>query len=297
MRVKELQQQFHKELDAIYDKKEVDNFFFMLLDSFFNIQRITVALQPELTVSDKETDSFFKATNDLKKEKPIQYIIGETEFYGLPFKVSESVLIPRPETEELVAWVIDEVEDVEGINILDVGTGSGCIAISLAKNLPKAKVFALDVSKDALIVARRNAKLNDAEVEFFEADILNINVIAKEERLWQSESIEKKLPRFDIIVSNPPYVRKLEKAQLKNNVLKHEPHLALFVKDDDPLLFYKSIIRLSIQILTPNGQLYFEINEYLGEEMMRLLNQGSFVDVKLKQDIFKKNRMITATRI
>ena len=280
MKLKEIQNTFHKVLDAIYEKDEVDSFFFILIDSIYKISRLQLALDTDLEI-DNEAE-ILNALNDLKQEKPIQYILGETEFYGLPFNVNENTLIPRPETEELVDWIINETDKSKEINVLDIGTGSGCIAISLAANLPNAKVYALDVSVEALKVAQQNTLLNGVDVAFIEADILT-------NRHAELVSVSHK---FDIIVSNPPYVREQEKIQMKPNVLNNEPHLALFVKDENPLLFYKAISDFSICNLNKNGSLFFEINEYLGNEMIQLLKANQFENIELKQDIFKKDRMI-----
>lgn len=282
MKLKEIQKQFHLELDDIYGKEEVDSFFFLLIESFYNIARIKLAIDPDLSV--ESSSRILESLEQLKDEQPIQYIIGETEFYGLPFKVNPYTLIPRPETEELVEWIIKHQPKLnhETLNILDIGTGSGCIAISLAKHIPNAKVFAFDVSPGALKMARQNAELNGVSIEFIEANILNSET-------W-SDSF--KAMKFSVIVSNPPYVREQEKQLMKPNVLNNEPHLALFVKDENPLLFYKAIAQYASTNLEKNGALFFEINEFLGREMIHLLTTNNFVNIQLKQDIFKKDRMI-----
>ncbi|MDO5970201.1 peptide chain release factor N(5)-glutamine methyltransferase [Flavivirga aquimarina] len=282
MKLKDIQGVFHKELDAIYEKEEIDSFFFILIEAYFSITRIQLALQPDYKVDSYEV--ILDALQLLKKERPIQYILGDMEFYGLHFKVNNHVLIPRPETEELVDWVISKQGKARSneVSILDIGTGSGCIAISLAKNLPEAKVYALDVSKEAIRVARQNAELNNVTIEFIEADILNMSTF---------DSDFKSL-KFDIIVSNPPYVREQEKAFMKPNVVNNEPHLALFVKDENPLQFYKAITQFALNSLKDKGLLFFEINEYLGNDMIRLFKNSSFNNIELKQDIFKKDRMI-----
>ncbi|WP_298238886.1 peptide chain release factor N(5)-glutamine methyltransferase [uncultured Algibacter sp.] len=281
MKIRDIQKIFHQKLDTIYEKEEVDSFFYLLIDAFYEITRIQLALDSEISIANNEI--ILNALNLLIKEKPIQYIIGETEFYGLLFQVNENVLIPRPETEELVAWILSNENTTSSINILDIGTGSGCIAISIAKNLPKANVYALDVSPDTLQVAKKNAALNDVKVEFSVIDILN------------TKSAFKNL-KFDIIVSNPPYVREKEKQLMKSNVLDNEPHLALFVKDNNPLLFYEAITRFANDNLTETGVLFFEINEYLGGDMIRLLKNNNFKEIELKQDIFKKDRMIKGNK-
>ena len=279
MILKSLKTYFNKELLGYYPELEITSFFNLLAEHILKMKRINVSLNLYQVVSRKKYNKFQTAIEGLQKYKPIQYIIGDTEFYGLKFYVNKSVLIPRPETEELVDWIIKENQSEENISILDIGTGSGCIAISLAKKLPNSKVYALDVSKEALVVAKQNAALNDVEVEFIEADILNIG-------------LELDKVKFDVIVSNPPYVRELEKKMMQDNVLKYEPFLALFVKDKDPLIFYRKIIELTKVLLSKKGELYFEINEYLGEDIKYLLESEGLINVEVRQDIFKKDRMI-----
>ena len=285
MLLKDLQHIFHKELDAVYGKEEVDSFFFICTEYYLDLPRFQLTLQPEFTLNKSETNTFFKVLEDLTQQKPIQYILGETEFYGLPFKVNESVLIPRPETEELVDIIIrshSELSEESQPKILDIGTGSGCIAISLAKNIPNAKVYALDVSDKALEVAKQNAKLNNVEVTFIEADILN-------ETSWDLlfEHLE-----FNTIVSNPPYVRNLEKVEIKPNVLDNEPHLALFVEDDNPLQFYKAITNFAVNNLKPKGELFFEINQYLGNDTKQLLVDANFEAIELLKDLNGNDRIL-----
>lgn len=282
MKIKELQNTFHEQLDAFYEKEEVDSFFFMLIAHYYEIARIQLAMDTDLVISNSK--KIIEALELLKRQKPIQYIIGETEFYGLEFKVNEHVLIPRPETEELVSWVVSEFNTKKKpLRILDIGTGSGCIAISLAKNLRNVKVYALDVSKEALKVAKGNAELNAVDIEFLELDVLETKRIRDLE--------------FDIIVSNPPYVREKEKEKMRPNVLDNEPHLALFVKDENPLLFYNAIAQFANQNLANKGVLFFEINEFLGGNMINLLNENHFKSIELKQDIFKKDRMIKGVKV
>ena len=276
MRLKNIQNTFQLELKHIYAIEEIDSMFYRLIDAFYKVSRIQLAMNHEMALEDNER--ILSALNLLKQQKPLKYIIGKTEFYGLDFKVNEHVLIPRPETEELVAWVLKQADNENKIRILDVGTGSGSIAVSLAKYLPSAHVYALDISKEALNIAEQNAYFNTVKVEFIEADILEI------------QSIQNL--KFDIIVSNPPYIRKQEKTLMKPNVLENEPHLALFVEDHDALQFYKAIIKFSEYSLNKNGMLFFEINEYLGKEMIALLKANDFSKLELKQDIFRKDRMI-----
>ncbi len=295
MTLKELQYHFHNQLDAIYGKQEVASFFRLLMEHYLNIKPIELTLHPKLNLSNADQNQFTEAINRLKKEEPIQYIIGETEFFGLAFKVNGYTLIPRPETEELVQWIITEqpTTNTKLPKILDIGTGSGCIAISLAKKLPNAKVYALDVSSEALKVTKDNADLNDVEVECIEADILNLKT---KDRSLTYPNLEFSDLKFDFIVSNPPYVRELEKTTIKNNVLQHEPHLALFVKNEDPLLFYKAICEFAVHNLKPNGILFFEINQYLGAEMKDLLKAFNFESVELRQDLFGNDRMLKAIK-
>jgi len=280
MNILEFKKHFFLELSKFYPETEIQSFFNILIQYKLNLSRVELALQPLLEFNNSNLDFFQKALIDLKKEIPIQYIIGETEFYGLNFNVNSNVLIPRPETEELVDWVIKDHQNSPSIKILDIGTGSGCIAISLAKNLPNAEVFALDISAEAIKTAKSNAVINNVTVNFMEANILTLT----------------KLPhKFDIIVSNPPYVRELEKEQMQTNVLANEPHLALFVKNNNPLLFYNKIADLAKSYLNEDGHLYFEINQYLGTETVELLKLKGFKNIQLKKDIFEVDRMTRAT--
>ena len=284
MLLKNYKNTFHLELVSLYDEKEIESFFYLVLEKYHNKKRIDLALNPEMEMDETYLIKWDSVVIDLKKQKPIQYILGETEFYGLPFLINEHVLIPRPETEELVELIISKERRgnrEEGkVRILDIGSGSGCIAISLAKNLSNAEVFAIDVSEEALATAKKNAELNQVVVTFLLKDIL------------KAESLEQK---FDIIVSNPPYVRNLEKIEINPNVLDYEPHLALFVEDNDALLFYRKITQLAKINLNPNGQLYFEINQYLGKETVALVESFDFKNVILHKDIYGNDRMISAT--
>ncbi len=281
MRLKTILDKFHSTLDDNYGKDEVNSFFDLIMEHHLGIKRIQLVLDPEYAITSGQEQLFSNALVELNNNSPIQYMLGETEFYGLPFKVNEYTLIPRPETEELVEWIITsymQQSEESHLKILDIGTGSGCISISLAKNLPEVNVHALDVSEKALDIAKKNAKLNDVIVEFIHDDILNPRVSSS--------------PSFDIIVSNPPYVRNLEKTEIKPNVLDNEPHLALFVDDENPLQFYKAICAFAQNNLKEDGILYFEINEYLGKEMILLLEEFSFKSIELKKDLFGKDRMI-----
>lgn len=280
MKIKEYRSYFIQELTPIYDAGEAESFFYLILEESQHLKRIDLALRPDLDFSEEEIMVWNSILQQLKKEIPIQYLLGKTSFFGLNFQVNENVLIPRPETEELVEWILErqksEVKSQQ-IRILDIGTGSGCIAISLAKNLPNARVFAIDISEKALDTAKKNAELNTVDITFINQNIL------KTEDLGQ---------QFDIIVSNPPYVRNLEKAEIKKNVLDNEPHLALFVKDNDALIFYKKIADLAQKNLSKNGQLFFEINQYLGKQMIDLLEKMNFAAIELRKDIYGNDRMI-----
>ena len=281
MKISELKKYFTNQLSGLYPSEEIQSFFNILSEEYLMLSRVEIALNPDKQVMAKDFDKFQVALFKLNNHEPIQYLIGETEFYGLTFKVNKYTLIPRPETEELVELIISNQKITNQpsphTSILDVGTGSGCIAISLAKKLKNVKVSALDLSKKTLKVASRNAEINEVEVSFFQADILTV----------------KSLPeRYDIIVSNPPYVRELEKELMQENVLRHEPDSALYVSNDDPLLFYRSIAQLAKTYLKPEGKLFFEINEYLAVEMIQLLKVEGFQNIEIKKDIFGKDRML-----
>jgi release factor glutamine methyltransferase len=278
--IKNYKSEFISQLTPLYDEGEAESFFYLILEEKHHLKRIDLALQLDLEFSESEIQGWNVILEQLKLELPIQYILGTTRFYGLKFEVNNKVLIPRPETEELVEWIIRDCFVPTNDNvpkILDIGTGSGCIAIALAKNLPNAQVFAIDVSEKALATAKRNAEQNDVNITFIQKNILEVSDLEQQ---------------FDIIVSNPPYVRNLEKAEIKRNVLEHEPHLALFVDDHNALIFYRKIGELAQKNLSEKGGLYFEINQYLGKEMMELLENLGFQNVELKKDIYGNDRMI-----
>lgn len=280
MKIKEYKINFIKSLLPFYDEMEAESFFYILLENKRQLRRIDLALDADIEFSEDEISIWTIILEKLKIQIPIQYILGTTHFYGLEFMVDENVLIPRPETEELVDWIVklnSKISKKKNLRILDIGTGSGCIAISLAKNIPNSEVFAIDVSEMALAVAEKNALLNTVCVTFLHKNIL------------ETTSLDQK---FDIIVSNPPYVRNLEKAEIKPNVLDNEPHLALFVADDDALIFYKKIAELAAANLNPNGQLFFEINQYLGKETLDLLESLGLKNRELRKDIYGNDRMI-----
>ena len=279
--VKDIRKYYCKQLCSIYDEEEANAMILILFEHYFKIDRVRMALEPELRLSESEMLTFHFAVKDLLKNKPLQYIIGETEFCDLKFKVNENVLIPRPETSELVHLITKSQQPTANsqLSILDIGTGSGCIAISLAKQLPQSQVYALDISEKALCIAKENANINNIDIRFIHDDILSLR-----------NKIETK---FDIIVSNPPYVRDLEKAEMRDNVLNWEPHNALFVSDNDPLIFYRNILLFAKNNLKENGEVWFEINEYLGKEMTDLCLEMGFSNVNIYKDFREKERFLS----
>ncbi len=280
LNLKQFKTHFKAQLLGKYPDQEIESFFYRLTNAYLNLSRVDVSLNYDKTLSKSKIENFTNAIKALNKFKPLQYILGDTDFYGLNFKVTIDTLIPRPETEELVDWVINDFKNNTTLTILDIGTGSGCIAISLAKHLPKAKVYAIDVSDEALKIANQNAKANKTDIEFLKYDILKQN------------QNDFNIIMFDAIVSNPPYVRVLEKKEMQPNVLNYEPHTALFVDDDNPLIFYKSIAQFAKTHLKHNGALYFEINQYLGLETKNMLHHNHFKNIELRQDVFGNDRMI-----
>lgn len=278
MKISSFRDRFREQLQSQYAVQEIDSIFFLLTENYFGIKRLDLALDPSAELDENQEKQLETALERLQTAEPVQYLTGKSEFLGMDFEVSHAVLIPRPETEELVQWIIDDQADAHG-DILDVGTGSGCIAIALAKNLPKMSVQAIDLSEAALEVASKNAENNQVSVQFRKDNILEIEDLGQE---------------FDVIVSNPPYVRKLEKASMRPNVLEHEPKMALYVEDSNALIFYHKIAILATKHLKKNGALYFEINQYLGPETSKLIQEIGF-ETELKKDIFGNDRMIKAT--
>lgn len=281
--VNQVNTRFKQGLIDIYDAQEIQSLIMLILSGLLRTSKAKLKAFPELAINEQQAEKLEYILNELKTGRPLQYIMGHTEFYGLPFKVNPSVLIPRPETEELVEWIIRTIKstDTSVKHLLDIGTGSGCIAITLKKHLPDVQVSAIDISTEALQIARQNALLNKVEINFIQADILNIDQM-------------NSLPQFDMIVSNPPYVTPADKQQMHSNVTDFEPHAALFVPEDNPLLFYNAISNFAVENLKENGWLFFEINENLGKQTVELMKDKSFKNIILKNDLFDKNRMIKA---
>ncbi len=277
MKLQELKEEFQLQLKDSYTTDEARSLFYWLAEVYLQKSKIKLLSEPDLLIKFKEIELFREAIKRLQCHEPHQYILGFTEFCDLRFEVNSSVLIPRPETEELVEWVANCYPN-ESVKIIDIGTGSGCIAVSIAKKLKKAEVTALDVSEEAISTARKNANNHQVKLNFIQQNILTAK------RLDQD---------YDVVISNPPYVLAREKELMQANVLEHEPHLALFVKDENPLLFYHCIAGL-VQQQKKACRLFFEINQKHGEELVEDLNKMGFVGVELKKDFLGKNRMISA---
>ena len=284
MTFREVEQIYLEALTTLYNKQEAGSLAWLSICHVCKFNRSEYLNLKNTEIPTDQYESLLNILKALKTGKPLQYVIGETEFYGLTFNVNPSVLIPRPETEELVEWILSDIRkskiSPDGIKIIDIGTGSGCIPISLKINLPNAKLYAVDVSTEALDVSRQNSTLNNVAIHFIQDDILN------------PISEELKNEKFGVIVSNPPYVLDAEKPKMLPNVLDHEPHLALFVPDDDPLIFYKAIADFAIKNSDINVALYLEINENLAEETVTLLKHMGFKNIELRQDLSGKDRMI-----
>ncbi|MBE9586162.1 peptide chain release factor N(5)-glutamine methyltransferase [Mucilaginibacter sp. JRF] len=283
--VKDVFNKFRQRLLAVYDTQETEALTLAAVAEITQLGKASIKAFPERELSDEQSTKLDDIATQLQSGKPLQYILGKAEFFGLTFNVNPSVLIPRPETEELVEWVIESVVSGQRsvvsseLSVLDIGTGSGCIAISLKKNLAGANVSAMDISVDALQTAQGNAALNGVEVNFMEADILS----AKPDEA-----------KYNIIVSNPPYVTSHDKRQMHTNVTDFEPHTALFVPDEEPLLFYKAIADYALLSLKRPGMLFFEINESYGPETVEMLVAKGYKDVELRKDMSGRNRMVKA---
>jgi release factor glutamine methyltransferase len=280
MRLVDLTKWIKSELISFYPEREIDSFIKIIYEYTINLEKTQILISGNLKLNEGKITKIKDIVHRLKKYEPIQYITGETFFYDCKIKVDEHVLIPRQETEELVDWIINDIK-LENPKILDIGTGSGCIAIALARNIQGANVFASDYSTNILERAKKNSDLNDTRVFFFKHDL--------------SKSLEFEYGNFDIIVSNPPYVLNKEKEIIPENVINFEPERALFVNDQDPLYFYKRISELTLNSLKKSGKLFFEINEKKGEELSELLFNKGFKDIVLKKDINEKDRFVKAT--
>jgi release factor glutamine methyltransferase len=288
--IKDVFADYRAQLANLYGANEAEAITLLVVNEISALSKAQIKAFPEKELSSSKSERLTNILAELKTGKPVQYVLGKTEFYGLPFEVNPSVLIPRPETEQLVEWVLSSVggwqpavnrEQLTVGSILDIGTGSGCIAISLKKNLPRYKVSAIDISHAALQTAKENAKLNQVDVEFTEADILSVNSLPL-------------AARYSLIVSNPPYVTVHDKKQMHPNVTDFEPHAALFVPADDPLVFYKAIADFAAAHLATNGLLFFEINESCGKEIVSLLMDNGFKNIELREDMSGRDRMIKA---
>ncbi|WP_430613748.1 peptide chain release factor N(5)-glutamine methyltransferase [Flavobacterium sp. JP2137] len=281
MTLKNIKHQFVETLKKLYEPEEIELFFYRCLEQLEQKTKMDFVLNPLAEAREDTGVLWQRYLRDLERERPLQYVLEQAYFYDLTFFVTEGVLIPRPETEELVEWILQTVPADRPLRILDVGTGSGCIAITLAKKLPLAHVTAIDVSEMALEVGAKNAVLNGVEVEWVLQNILDTAALSD---------------CFDVIVSNPPYVRDLEKVEIHNNVKVYEPALALFVPDHNPLLFYRKIAELAAAALLPSGWLFFEINQYLGAETLQLIDAERFEEPELKRDFRDNERMLRAQR-
>jgi len=284
MNLKTIKEKFESEFEGFFSsKEELISQFWMLSEAVFEITRIEFALNPSFSPDTFRIDTFNEYCVRLKNNEPIQYITGNAYFYGENFIVDENVLIPRPETEELVQWILDDNNnnEEENINILDIATGSGCIAISIKNEINSSNVEALDISDKAINISLKNNSLVDNSVTFHKSDALNL----KADNYFNSK-------KWDVIVSNPPYVKENEKPEIKQNVLDFEPHLALFVENNDPLIFYREIMKYADTNLSENGKLYFEINQYLKSEMEILAKNLGFSNIEFRKDFRGNWRMM-----
>lgn len=277
--------QFYNRLVSIYTEREARHIAGLVFEKITGYSRLDRITKPDIKLTPEQQETLDKKLSRLLQHIPVQYVLGDAWFYQLPFRVNEHVLIPRPETEELVSWILDELKEnallKESVpsTILDIGTGSGCIAIALKKNFPAVRVMGMDKSAEALKTAKENAALNQVNVDFFQEDLLTFD-------------FEKELPAFDLIVSNPPYIPLKEKAEMQPQVAEHEPSAALFVPDDNPLIFYKAILNMAQKKLIPGGKVFMEIHENFGAEMRELFQHYPFKNIILKKDMTGRDRMI-----
>ncbi len=282
-----IEQKFVDELATLYDANEARQLYFLLLEDRLGWSKREYLLHKRELLDDGKISDLLYALDSLKNAEPIQYILGHCWFVDMKLAVNRSVLIPRPETEELVQLIRSQwqgARDTPKMHIIDIGTGSGCIALALKKTLPQANVLALDVSGEALRVAKQNAECQSLHVDFICADILDWEMVFQPDQL------------FDVVVSNPPYITDDERGDMHPNVLVHEPHLALFVDNTAPLLFYEHIAAFALQHLRSGGHLYFEINRHYGSNVCELLIKKGFTDVHLHQDMQGADRMVHAQR-
>lgn len=277
--MKNYQEYIFNYLRKIYPESEIRSLVRLLIEEVSGMQASVFLSDKSNQLNELQEKRLDDILHRLANSEPLQYILGETEFYGLPFWVDSRVLIPRPETEELVEWIVDENQS-RTIRVLDVGTGSGCIAVALARKLPQAELEAWDVSAGAIEVASSNALRNKVKIDFRECDVMSdqFDIVAS----------------YDVIVSNPPYICMSEKGEMHNNVLDYEPDIALFVDDNDPLMFYRRIAELGKRFLKPSGTLFFEINYSFGTEMVELLHSIGYSTVELRQDLSGNDRMVRA---
>jgi len=282
-KIKDIRETYLRELGLIYSEQEASALFDMVIEYRLGMKRLDRILNPDLRLSESDMLKVHFDIKELKKYRPIQYIFGEAWFGDLRLKVNEHVLIPRPETEELSAWVADDLKAHPGISILDIGTGSGCIALSLAAKLPSTVISACDISSGALEMAIENAARLKLKTNLFRMDIF-------ERSAWPA------LPAYDVIVSNPPYVTFSDKKEMLPNVLNYEPPIALFVSDDNPLIYYIEILEFSRDHLNSSGKIYFEINRRFGREMIELLSAYGFENVEVRKDLSGHDRMAGATK-
>jgi len=285
MNLRHLLQHFNEMLADLYEEEEITAIFYVCIKHMSGLNRMDVRVNWERILSNPDEQRYLEIADEIKTGRPIQHILGETTFYGFSIHVSPDVLIPRPETEELVDWMLttlrsdfQQAPETGPLRVIDFGTGSGCIPIAIKKHIAEAVVEAVDISENALKVAKHNAMMNNAEIHFIQADMRNY----------------KPEQKYDLMVSNPPYIRNLERIEMHKNVLEHEPHLALFVPDERPLLFYEALADLAAKSLNEQGYLFFEINEHLAQETIDMLVRKSFKTVELRKDMQGKDRMLMA---
>ncbi len=280
-------QKLQQNLSNVYDIGEAKTISSFVLEHLLQLDRLSLQIHQNQELNKEQVQKLQQITHRLQQKEPIQYVLEEADFYGLKLKVNPSVLIPRQETEELVHWIIDSSSKQKHfigstkkqLKILDIGTGSGCIPLALKQNIPQADITAIDVSEAALETAKKNSDLLQLPIQFQKIDVLNRTI-------WNL------LPKFDIIVSNPPYICQQEKSSMNENVVLYEPSLALFVSDSEPLVFYQTIADLALLKLNKNGELYFEVSELFGEDCRKMLQEKGFSNIELRKDINGKWRML-----